>query len=266
VAALASYLDARAHQGAWLIRIEDLDSARQVPGAEAAILETLARLGLESDEPVLRQSTRLAVYQAALQRLFQDGLLYRCICGRSEASGMPYSGRCRDVRVGGASAAYRLRLMVGSVSFADRVQGDVSYDNSLLGDPIVFRKDGIPAYQLAVVVDDAAQAITHVVRGADLLQSTGWQTQIATALGAPTPAYAHIPLVVEPDGSKLAKSQRSLPIEGLAPAQALLEGLSVLNQAPPPELAAARPDEILAWAVSHWDLQRLQGQTTVRLP
>jgi glutamyl-Q tRNA(Asp) synthetase len=266
VAALASFLDARAQSGTWLVRIEDLDAARNQPGVDQSILDTLASLDMRSDEPVVHQSTRLERYSAALETLRRTDRVYRCTCSRSETGGA-CSGRCRDHGAGGGPAAWRLRFDAGdAVTFHDRVLGDLTYTCSELGDPVVFRRDGVPAYQLAVVVDDAAQGVTDVVRGADLVDSTAWQIRIAAALGLHIPRFAHVPLVVEPDGSKLSKSRQSLPITGLDPTATLLQSLRLLRQQLPSDLQGAVPAAILAWAVRHWDITRLAGLRTVALP
>jgi glutamyl-Q tRNA(Asp) synthetase len=221
---------------------------------------------MTSDEPVIYQSERLERYAAALRQLRLAGLVYRCTCSRSETGGA-CSGHCRDRGAGDGPAAWRLRFDTGdTASFHDRVLGELSYSCRELGDPVVFRRDGVPAYQLAVVVDDAAQGITDVVRGADLVDSTAWQIRLAAALGLRTPRYAHVPLVVEPDGSKLSKSRQSLPISGLDPAATLLQSLRLLRQHPPTDLTGAAPAAILDWAVGHWDVTRLAGLRTVALP
>jgi len=272
VAALASYLDARAHSGTWLIRIEDLDAARKLPGVDQSILDALASLHIRSDEPVVFQSSRLERYTDALNQLRAANLVYRCTCSRSETGGA-CSGRCRDLddaspdKVAAEPAAWRLRFDAGdNLTFHDRVLGDLTYTCRDLGDPVVFRRDGVPAYQLAVVVDDAAQGVTDVVRGADLVDSTPWQIRIAEALGLRIPRFAHVPLVVEPDGSKLSKSRQSLPITGLDPATTLLQTLRLLRQQPPAQLEGVAPAAILDWAVRHWDVARLAGLRTVALP
>jgi glutamyl-Q tRNA(Asp) synthetase len=266
VAALASFLDARAHAGTWLVRIEDLDPARSLPGVDQSILATLASLHMHSDEPVIYQSARLERYAVALEDLRRAGLVYRCTCSRSETGGA-CSGRCRDHGAGTAPAAWRLRFDTGdTVEFDDRILGPLSLACRELGDPVVFRRDGAPAYQLAVVVDDAAQGVTDVVRGADLVDSTAWQIRIAQALGLRLPRYAHVPLVVEPDGSKLSKSRQSLPVSGLAPVATLLQSLRMLRQQPPAHLESAAPAAVLDWAIRHWDITRLAGLRTVALP
>jgi glutamyl-Q tRNA(Asp) synthetase len=264
VTALASWLDARAHGGRWLIRMEDLDAPRCVPGAADAILRTLEACGLESDEPVMVQSERHAVYKAALQQLEGAGRSYRCICSRSDSPGV-YSGHCRQLHLQSPEAAWRLRVDQDSIHFHDALQGDCRIATSAIGDPVIFRRDGLAAYQLAVVVDDAAQGITHVVRGADLLDSTAWQIAIGQALAVPVPQYAHVPLVTEPDGAKLAKSRRSVPLEGRPLPATVFEALSLLQQQPPAELTTAPVRDILDWAAANWRPTRLAGVQTLRL-
>ena len=266
VAALASYLDARAQSGTWLVRIEDLDTARNLHGMEDEILASLQLHCLVADEPVVRQSERFERYSSALADLQRADLVYRCTCSRSETGGA-CSGRCRVQGARPGPAAWRLRLNPDDiVRFHDRILGDLEYRCGDLGDPVVFRRDGVPAYQLAVVVDDAAQGITDVVRGADLVDSTPWQLRIAAALALPAPRHAHVPLVVETDGSKLSKSRQSLPIDRHDPGKTLLECLRLLRQDPPTRLADAAPTAILDWAVCHWSTSRLEGLRTVALP
>jgi glutamyl-Q tRNA(Asp) synthetase len=266
LAAVASWLDARARGGTWLIRMEDLDGPRSVPGAAADILATLARYGLESDAPVLYQSSRTQAYLAALEPLAAAGLAYRCRCSRTEVHG-PYDGRCRDLGVTDPDSAWRLRLdALIPLAFEDRVQGHCEFAPATLGDPILLRRDGLAAYQLAVVVDDAFQGVTDVVRGADLLDSTAWQIAIARALDLPVPTYAHVPLLTEPDGQKLAKSRRSLSLAGMAPPEALATVLALLGIPIAPDLKAARGSDILHWAVQHWRPQAVAGIRAVPLP
>jgi glutamyl-Q tRNA(Asp) synthetase len=264
VAALASWLDARAHGGTWLIRMEDLDTPRVVPGAAEGILSTLAAFGLVSDEPVLYQSTRHAAYARALRQLEAANLAYRCSCSRSESPGV-YDGHCRDLGLRAPGTAWRFRLDAALIDFHDSLQGACSAAGAALGDPIIFRRDQIAAYQLAVVVDDAAQGITHVVRGADLLDSTCWQIAIGRALGLPEPRYSHLPLVTEPDGSKLAKSRRSLPLDPRNAPALLVEALALLKQKPVEGLTTDSVSDILGWAVKNWQPGRLAGLKEVRL-
>jgi glutamyl-Q tRNA(Asp) synthetase len=264
VAALASWLDARAHGGTWIIRMEDLDTPRVVPGAADAILSTLAAFGLVSDEPVMFQSTRHAAYAQALRQLEAARLAYRCSCSRSESPGV-YDGHCRDLGLQAPGTAWRFRLDPGLIDFHDSLQGTCSAAGAALGDPVIFRRDQIAAYQLAVVVDDAAQGVTHVVRGADLLDSTCWQIAIGRALRLPQPRYLHLPLVTEPDGSKLAKSRRSLPLDPRNAPALLLEALALLKQKPLEGLTTDSVSDILGWAAKNWQPGRLAGLREVRL-
>jgi glutamyl-Q tRNA(Asp) synthetase len=214
VAALASWLDARAHRGTWLIRIEDLDPPREVPGATEDILRTLAEFGMESDEPIVQQSARTALYEAAFGRLRELGRVYGCACTRSEIEGAAaaaglapgiYPGTCRQGTGGRAIRAWRFRVE-GVAAFIDRAVGLQSQDLAqAVGDFVVRRADGLWAYQLAVVVDDDDQRVTDVVRGADLLDNTPRQIALQRALGLQTPRYLHVPVVVNERGEKLSK-------------------------------------------------------------
>jgi glutamyl-Q tRNA(Asp) synthetase len=265
LAAVASWLDARAHRGTWLIRIEDLDSPRVLPGMADAMLATLARFGMESDEPLLYQSQRHDAYREALQRIIDSGLTYRCRCTRDERS-EPGTCRCRDLAITDATAAWRMRLTQPVIHFDDRIQGSCNYAAAMLGDPILFRRDGVAAYQLAVAVDDAFQGISEVVRGADLLESTAWQIAVHEALGQPVPRYAHVPLLTEPGGAKLAKSRRALPLDSLDPPAALAEVLQLLEIPLPGELKAAPVSDMLHWSVQHWRPVQLSGIRAIALP
>jgi len=263
LAAVASWLQARAQRGTWLIRIEDLDTPRVVPGAAEAMLATLAQFGLHSDEPVLYQSTRTAAYAAALQALIAAGLAYRCRCPRAER--VSTRCRCRELALTGGDCTWRMRLDAGTIGFDDAIQGQCRYATSLIGDPVLIRRDGIAAYQLAVVVDDAFQRISEVVRGADLLESTAWQVAIGAALGLPQPAYMHVPLLTEPGGEKLAKSRRSLPLQHLDPAPTLAGILQLLGISLPLELKAAPVSDMLHWSVQNWSPMRIHGVHSIAL-
>jgi glutamyl-Q tRNA(Asp) synthetase len=235
VGALASYLDARAHDGVWLIRIEDIDGPRTVPGADRDILETLARFGMQSDEPPVWQSTRTACYAQAFECLERSGLIYPCGCTRKEIADslastharhttLAYPGTCRAGLHGKTARAWRLRVPDGLdavITFDDRWQGRQRQDLAReVGDFVLKRADGQWAYQLAVVVDDAQQAITHVVRGADLLDSTARQIYLQRCLDMPTPCYLHVPVVVNAQGEKLSKQTlaRGLDVDDPLPA------------------------------------------------
>lgn len=257
VAAVASYLDARRHGGRWLIRVEDIDPPREVPGSAARIIDDLARFGMESDEPVLYQNSRLEAYQAAVSELLERGLAFRCGCSRSDlpASGV-YPGTCRNgIAPGGRPRSIRLAVGASTIRFRDAVQGDVGerLDEST-GDFVIHRADGLSAYQLAVVVDDAFQGISHVVRGADLLDSTARQIFLQHCLGFGTPAYAHIPLAMGGAGAKLSKRLVSDPVGRRPPAEALTLALRFLGHDPP---QGARLNELWEWAVEQWDLGRV---------
>ena len=239
VAALASWLDARAHGGAWLVRIEDVDTPRCVPGADRLILEQLAACGLVSDEPVCWQSTRGAHYQAALDRLIAQGDAYPCACSRKDieaalhAAGRHrerhhaavYPGTCRPERgglQGKAARAWRLQVYPGEMHWQDRRLGAQQQDVAAeVGDFVLRRADGLWAYQLAVVVDDAAQGITHVVRGEDLADNTPRQILLQRALGLPTPSYLHTPLVRDASGEKLSKQNEAKALDLRDPLAAL---------------------------------------------
>lgn len=232
VAAFGSWLMARHADGEWWVRIEDLDPPREVAGIADAQLRTLAGFGLVSDAPVVRQSERHALYRAALDRLLASGQAFPCRCSRSDlvaANGIHRS--CRNDR-SRAEAAIRLRVTDGSiVTFEDGLHGRVAQDvAATAGDVVLLRADGFWAYQLAVVVDDAAQGITHIVRGADLLDSTPRQILLQRALGLPTPAYAHLPLIVDAQGAKLSKSMAALPVDGDDPLPALRLAWRALGQ------------------------------------
>jgi glutamyl-Q tRNA(Asp) synthetase len=245
--------------------MEDLDPPRVVPGSAAAILATLARFGMESDEPVLYQSTRTGAYRDALRQLAGAGLAYRCRCTREERSGAGYCP-CRGLTLTGEDCAWRLRIDAPVIAFDDAVQGHCAWAMDELGDPVLFRRDGLPAYQLAVVVDDAFQGITDVVRGADLLESTAWQIALYQALRAPVPRFAHVPLLTEADGSKLAKSRRSAALAGLPPGRAMVAALAALGMDLPEELKAAPVSDMLHWSVQHWSPVRMAGIRNVALP
>jgi len=256
VAALASYLDARSVGGRWLMRMEDLDPPREEPGAQAAILKALESYGFEWDGEVVRQSDRHDAYAEVLNRLFNQGLAYACTCSRKQLEPYHgiYPGFCRNAGHDTKDAAIRLRVPELEYHFIDRVQGE--YRQHLgreVGDFVIRRRDGLYAYQLAVVLDDAWQGITDIVRGADLLDSTPRQLYLQELLGLPQPRYLHIPLITQPDGHKLGKSYRSPPLTEDQATPLLLRALRALGQNPGAELAYATPREVLNWGIAHWD-------------
>jgi glutamyl-Q tRNA(Asp) synthetase len=266
--AAASFLDARAHGGRWLVRMEDVDRAREVPGAAAGILRTLDAFGFEWDGTVLKQSDRREHYAAAIESLRLRGVTFECSCSRQDlADEERYPGYCRDgVRNPGVATAVRLRVEPQTVRFVDRLQGAQDQDvASAVGDAILKRRDGFFAYLLAVVIDDAAQGVTHVVRGADLLDDTPRQIYLQRSLLLPTPQYLHVPVLVEPDGSKLAKSAHALPADRTAPRTQLLKVLRLLQLEPPRALEGAPVGELWAWAHAHWASIRLSKRPTLHL-
>jgi glutamyl-Q tRNA(Asp) synthetase len=263
VAAFGSWLAARRAGGQWLVRIEDLDPPREVPGAAEAQLRALAGFGLEADGPPWWQSTRGEAYAAALARLLADGLAFECRCSRADlaaAGGVHRRCVANAQRHGSASPpAIRLRVADGcEIGFDDAVHGRVAQRVDLVvGDFVLRRADGPWAYQLAVVVDDAAQAITDIVRGADLLDSTPRQILLQRALGLPTPRYLHLPLVVDGEGRKLSKSLAALPIDAADPVSALRAAWAVLGQSVDALAGIASRDALLAAATRAFDPARI---------
>jgi len=211
------------------------------------------------------QSRRLALYEEAIATLDRRALTFACHCTRrtlGEHEETAYPGTCRNRPAAAGPAALRFRVDESeTVSFTDRFQGPASFALRTLGDVVIRRRDQVVAYQLAVVVDDAEQGVTDVVRGADLLRSTPWQLLLQRSLDLPTPRYAHLPLVVEPGGEKLAKSRRSVPVDAARASCALIDALKLLRHAPPAELCDEKPDALIAWALKHWNpanLERVQ--------
>jgi len=267
VAALGSFIDARRSKGRWLVRMEDLDAARTLPGCADEILRTLEAFGLEWDGEVEYQSTRTRYYAEALDALRARGVAFQCSCSRRERLlDAGYPGTCREGPRRAGPTATRFRVEDVIVAFEDRVQGSCQFELRERGDVIVRRRDGAYAYQLAVVVDDALQGVTDVVRGADLLDSTPWQIALQRTLGFETPRYAHLPLVLEPRGEKLAKSRRSVGLGARAPGAELWDALALLQQKPPATLKLESPAVVVDWALSAWDPARFQGLREIRAP
>ncbi len=274
VAAVGSWADARARGGEWLVRMEDLDPPREVPGAADEILRTLEALGLEPDGPVIRQSERGDAYRAALDRLRDRGTLFACGCTRREIadSGLPgsdgglvYPGTCRNGPPPGRDArALRVRVDDAVIAFDDSLQGEVRQDLGRdVGDFVLLRADGLVAYQLAVAVDDAAQGVTDVVRGADLLDSTARQILLQRLLGLPTPRYLHLPVATNAAGEKLSKQTGAPAIDRSHPAPALVAGLRFLGQAVPEDLERATVRTVLEWAAANWDRARVPRRRAI---
>ncbi len=268
LAALAGYLDARAHQGRWLLRIEDLDPPREYPTARLQIPRTLADFGLHWDGDILFQSDRLRHYQTALDQLHQQQRAYRCDCSRKQIqqrSGTTvYDGHCRQQPPTTETAsAWRAITDDASTAFDDGVQGPQRCQLSEGGDFVIKRKDGLFAYQLAVVVDDAFQQISHIVRGCDLLEETHRQLHLQQQLGFAQPYYSHIPVASNGVGQKLSKQNLAQPLDNSRPVPQLIEALHFLGQQPPPELHDASLDELLSWAATHWHQAQIPRQPAI---
>ena len=274
VAAVGSYLEARVQAGQWLLRLEDVDEPRCSAEAADGILRTLERFGFAWDGPVLRQSQRQRVYRGALAQLQDAGLAYPCGCTRKEIGDAAtavdgaarYPGTCRGgLPAGKLARAWRLKVGDGNIGFVDGLQGAIDQDLSRdVGDFVLWRADGYFAYQLAVVVDDAAQGVTHVVRGADLLDSTPRQIYLQRCLDLPTPRYLHLPVALNAQGEKLSKQTGAPAIDGQRPVPALWAALAFLGQSPPPELAMASLATLWQWAQEHWRTATLPRARGVR--
>jgi glutamyl-Q tRNA(Asp) synthetase len=272
LAAAGSYLDARAAGARWLVRIEDLDTARVVPGCADDMLRTLEAYGFEWDGEIVYQSSRRSAYADALATLAAAHRTFGCSCSRKDLAGAAeepqgYPGTCRNGPSRPGPTAQRFRVSDANVTFDDLFQGSQAFDTRALGDFVVERRDGLASYQLAVVVDDAWQGVSRVVRGVDLIASTPWQIELQDALGLPRPIYGHLPLVTEPDGSKLSKSERAIPAPtaGNPMSTTLFSTLTHLSHPPPPEMAQAPIKEVWDWALAHWRPQALAGQKQVEL-
>lgn len=259
LAALASFLDARAHRGRWLVRMEDLDRARASAGAADQILRTLDAFHLHWDDPVTFQSQRFDAYQEALVQLRHKGLTFECCCSRQRIQRLPgvYDGHCRETApTTGTRTSIRLRVPDRVYRFDDQIQG--AYQQNLAhqcGDFVLLRRDAIPAYQLAVVVDDAWQGVTDIVRGYDLLDSTPRQLYLQAVLDLPRPRYAHIPLACTCSGQKLSKQNLARPLQPSHAREMIHQALRCLGQQPPGELITASPEEQIRWAIGAWDIQ-----------
>ena len=269
VAAVGSCLDARAHGGEWLLRIEDIDETRTVPGAADAILRTLEAFGFAWDGEAVVQSRRHELYDAALARLRLAGDAYPCACSRREIAArtsrksidgaLLYPGTCRTgLGEGQPPRAWRLRVPDREIAFVDRVQGESRQNLAReVGDFVLFRADGQYAYQLAVVVDDAAQGVNAVVRGADLLDSTARQIWLQRCLGLPTPSYAHLPVAVDEAGAKLSKQTLAPAVDAADASATLAAALEFLGHAVPPELRGAPVADFWPWAIAAWSMDKV---------
>lgn len=267
VAAVGSFLQAKSRGGEWLVRMEDLDPPRESPGAAADILRTLEAFGLHWDGAVMYQSRRHEVYQAALEKLESLDAVYPCACSRREIAdssvhgvdGPVYPGTCRNgVAQSRAPRAWRAKVDGQKIEYIDAIQGKLARDLPAdFGDFVVRRADGFFAYQLAVVVDDAEQDITEVVRGADLIESTPRQIHLQRLLGFPTPDYLHLPVALNEKGEKLSKQTNAAPLDPARPLPALIQVMRFLGQEPSKQLAEGSIEDFWRWAVENWDEERV---------
>ena len=264
---MASYLEARSRNGHWLLRVEDIDPPREQPGATAEILAALEAYGFEWDGPTGFQSTSRDAHDAAIERLLDSGLAYPCGCSRRDLAssahgplGVIYPGTCRN-GCDSDETALRVRTNDQVVSFVDGLQGPQSQRlESESGDFIVLRRDGLVAYQLAVVVDDELQGITDIVRGIDLMDSTPRQIWLQQLLGYSTPNYVHIPVAINAEGQKLSKNTGADGLSLVDVEKTLVTALQALGQQPPADLEKSDLPGIWQWAGSHWDIAVLEHQ------
>lgn len=257
IAALGSYLQARARRGRWLVRIEDIDPPREVPGAADAILRQLEHYGLRWDGEVMWQSRRHDAYRERLAWLKAQGLCYYCTCTRAriQSVGGTYDGHCRDLHLGPENAALRLRQTRPVLGFHDRLRGDITTDEKLAReDFIIHRRDGLFAYNLAVVVDDHSQGVTEIVRGADLIEPTVRQISLYQHFGWQPPDYIHLPLALNADGNKLSKQNHAPALPIGDPRPEIVRALRFLNQAVAEEWQDLTLDALLENAVAGWTL------------
>ncbi|HSR61918.1 MAG TPA: tRNA glutamyl-Q(34) synthetase GluQRS [Gammaproteobacteria bacterium] len=265
IAALGSFLQARSRGGQWLVRMEDIDIPRVQPGAADDILRTLEKLHLFWDGEVFYQSRGNAAYREAEALLESRQLLYPCACTRRDIQGQRYSGHCRNgLPPGKAGRSVRIKTTSEPVSFADRVQG-VQWQNlqNETGDFIIRRADNITAYHLAVVVDDAWQGVTEIVRGNDLMDSTPRQIYLQELLGYPTPDYCHLPVAVNPDGRKISKQNHAPGVRTHSPSRVLHNALQFLGQGPDPALRDASIETVIDWGIKNWDLEKVPRLETI---
>ncbi|CBL44009.1 Descriminating glutamyl-tRNA synthetase [gamma proteobacterium HdN1] len=265
--AVASYCDARASQGKWLVRIEDIDPLREVAGASSAILNTLEGFGLYWDDEVIFQSQRLSLYQDTIDTLLRQGRLFYCTCSRKQLIGhVIYPGTCRPQKRPPEGIAWALKAEVPhrEYSFIDPLQGRFGLRfGEDAGDFVIQRKEGFIAYHLAVVLDDAAQNITHIVRGADLLDSTPYHLLLQDWLQLPTPHYMHLPVITNTFGQKLSKQTGAMALSTQQRSQQLVAVLAWLGQNPEAGLAQEPVSEVLAWAVAHWQSKNIPHHPTL---
>ena len=275
VAAVASYCDAKAHHGQWLVCMEDLDTPRELSGAADNILHSLEAFGFEWNGEITYQSKRDGLYAEALNHLQNQALIYPCTCTRKEIAdssnsvgidGLIYPKTClkHTPEAANIHAAYRALVLDKNITFLDAIQGEITQNMARdVGDFIVKRADGLFAYQLAVVVDDAAQGVTHIVRGADLLASAPRQIYLQQLLDLPTPHYAHVPIAANHAGEKLSKQSRAVPIDIRLAAHQLVDALRFLGQLISEELKNTTPAEVWLWAIANWKVDGVPKQRKI---
>ena len=271
IAAVGSYLQAKSNQGKWLVRIEDIDPPREVPGASDLILKTLTSYGLHWDEPIIYQSQRSDAYEAALNQLDLDQRLYHCICTRKmiQSAGGIYQGSCRekerrDNRNSEDESALRFINSTPTLSFIDQLHGHCQMDKAFASEDFILkRRDGLYAYQLAVVVDDIEQGITEIVRGSDLLEPTVRQLALYAAMKASTPKYVHLPVAATKPNFKLSKQNGAPGLDLSNPIPTLYRAFQFLNLPVNPALLDASTEELLNWGVAHWHIQYLPKQREI---
>jgi glutamyl-Q tRNA(Asp) synthetase len=270
LAAVSSFLQARAAGGHWLLRIEDIDPPREQPGADSAIIATLEAYGFEWDGPVIYQSRNTDRHQDLVDLLLRNGTAYRCTCSRRDLAGAPrgplgtiYPGTCRSGCRGG-DAAIRIRVDDRNVGFVDKLQGHQEQNLAAdSGDFIIKRRDGLIAYHLAVVADDADQGITEIVRGIDLMDSTPRQIYLQSQLSFVTPSYMHIPVINNPQGQKLSKLTGAVAIPRSDPGPILQAALAALGQKPPSALCELPVADVWSWAIENWQPDVMRGERQI---
>lgn len=267
VAAIASYLQTKNQHGKWLVRMDDVDFPRNQAGADTAILKTLERLGLYWDGEVLFQSHRQQAYLEVLDILANKKLVYRCTCTRKQLQGNAYPGTCR-YKAHDPDQQHSLRLITGQspTKFNDEIQGHFHQVlETEIGDFIIHRADGLVAYHIATVVDDAFQGITEIVRGADLLDSTPRQIYLQQILNYPIPSYAHLPVVVDEHGDKLSKQHHARPVNDTEPVKILFTALNFLGQQPDKVLLQGNVEEIIQWGIEHWSMKKIPRLSSLEI-
>lgn len=269
VAAVGSYLQAKSHQGQWLVRIEDLDPPREVAGASKSILSTLTQFGLHWDQEVIYQSQRHNAYDEAIALLSDSGLTYSCNCTRKmiQQQGQFYQGQCRHKQLPRDQAALRIKTTESITQFTDILHGTIDIDPGLAAeDFIIHRKDGLYAYNLAVVVDDIYQGVTEVVRGADLIDPTGRQLYLFKQFNHAAPTYLHLPLATHSNGLKLSKQNHAPALDCTKTTALLIQAFQFLALPVHAELQDLSIQQLLDWAITHWSVQNLPQQKSITLP